>query len=773
MYRIFLLIPAFLLLLSCSAEKVVRGQDSVAIFSPAFNYETNKIIALLPFSNSGRGGLNYPITERFAANLIWAGFTVTDRSQLEQTAAKENINLSETPPRDQLAELGRRLGVGIIVVGSCIYRQEGRPDDEGTISMISARFLDTASGETLLHATTRPDGIMPVTRALAAVIRNSLLNDLFRKGNASYDIKKYSEAIDHFTALTGLEPSLVEAYQNRGAAYSKNGDNIKALADYDRAIALYESKNPLPQRLLNFIQGPVKQPEKGELYLNRGIILLKSGKTQAAISDFNRALEAGGDPATAHANLGYARFRLKELKNSVMEYDKAVKADPSRAEFYYQRGIVLEEINVPDAIRNYSQAISLDRRFAPPLAARARANLKLGYFYDAIRDYTQALEIEPGNSEYLTGRGGAYFQARDHERAISDYSSAIKATPANCQAYMGRGISYAANGDTIQAREDFDHLLSTGTSMAGTVYLEKGILMAKSGNYSEAVENFSKALEISGNNADGYAHRGMAFERMAEYRSSVLDFSRALELRAEKPQDLFNRGYSSMQSGKYRQAIDDFSRAASLDPANSAVFSNRGYAYRQTGNYSQSINDYSRALALLPGETDSPYQRNYPDARLNQVVKEFHPYSIYYNRGLSYLATGSYRPAISDFTKAIELFPASADAYTRRGIALQQSGEMDRALSDYNRAIELDSRLADAYFGRGSWSEQSGRFSDAIADYTRAIDIMPDFSRAYFSRGLLRVQMNLEEPGITDIRAAARMNLKQARDYLMTRGAEW
>jgi len=773
MTRYLLLIATALLLTSCSGNRMLLGQDSQVSIRPDFIHEPGRVVALLPFAVSGRNGFNYVATERFTANLALAGFSVLDRSIVEQAAGKAGISLSEIPSRSQIAELGKSLGVGIIVAGSCIYRQEAASESEDAIAMISARFMDSASGETLIYANTQPDGIMPITRSLAVAIRNKLLNDLFQKGNSSYNYKNYADAINRFSAIITMEPTMIEAYRNRGAALSKSGDNTKALADYDRALALFEAEEKSRQlfSLPGFLT-PM-QPEKGELFFNRGIVLVKSEKPAAALSDFNRALAEGVDPAKVYANLGYARFRMKEINNSLIEYDKAIRANPDMAEIYYQRGLVLEDVNVKKAIIDFSKAISLDSRFNLAMAARGRANLRLGYKDDAIRDYTKAIEFDPLNAEYLTGRGAAFFQAGERDKAIRDYSGVIDAHPTYFDAYLGRGVSHAANGDPVSAMKDFDKVLKSGTTIAGGAYLDIGIFKQKQGNYREAIENFSKAIEASGKDGSAYSNRGYALERMGNYHDSVLDYTRAIELKADNPSDFFNRGYSKMQTGGYRQAIDDFSRAANLDPSYAPIFSNRGYAYQNTGNYSQAISDYNRALALMPEKGETSYHHRYPDKQLNQVAEEFHPFFIYYNRGLSYLAAGTYRQAIEDFSKAIEFGPRSAEAFVRRAMANQQLGEMERSLADYNHAIELDSRLAEARFGRGTWYEQSGKFSSAIADFSKAIDIMPDFAQAYFSRGLLKLQMNLLEPGMDDIRTAARMNLKQAKDYLMTRGADW
>jgi len=762
-----------LLLTSCASDSTLRGHGSLVTFGLNYTYESGQVVALLPFVNCERNSFNDLITNRFADQLTSVGFSVLNPDKVKQAAAKAKINLLETPSNAQFASLGKSLGVRVIVVGSYSCLRNATGEGEEAIAIISARFQDAESGETLISASTHSDGITPATRALALVIRSNAMRDLFRKGIDSYNQKNYAEAITRFSTLIAMDPKRIEAYHNRGASYLKTGDYQKALADYDQALAVLEEKEGAAPGSFS-PSSQEEQSERAGLLFGRGIVLVQSGKPQAAVADFTKALAAGYDPATIYANLGNARFKMKELNNSLVEYGKAIKADPTRADFFYQRGLVLEEVNTLDASKDFSKAISLDHRYPLALAARGRANLKLGNQADAIRDYTQAIGYEPGNWEYLAGRGAAFFQSGDYDRAINDYSDAIAANPTYYQAYLGRAVSCAAKGDETCAAKDFDKVLSSGTVVSGTAYLEAGIFQAKQGQYREAINIFSKAIETAGKDGVVYSNRGKALQMMGSYRDAVLDFSRSLDLRADNSQDYFNRGYSNMQNGGYRQAIDDFSKAASLDPDYAPIFSNRGYAYQKNGNYDQAISDYNRALELIkPDQSESSYRYRYPDAQLSQVAGVFQPFFIYYNRGLSYLASGKYRPALEDFNTAIERTPQSAEAFANRGKANQQVGEIEQAQADYKHAIELDDRLADAYFGRGSLSEQSGNLPAAITDYTKVIDIKPDFARAYYSRGLLRTQINIVEPGMTDIKAAARMNLQEAKDYLLTRGVDW
>ena len=80
--------------------------------------------------------------------------------------------------------------------------------------------------------------------------------------------------------------------------------------------------------------------------------------------------------------------------------------------------------------------------------------------------------------------------------------------------------------------------------------------------------------------------------------------------------------------------------------------------------------------------------------------------------------------------------PQDAPGFVERGNRYSRNGAYDRAISDYTAAIELDGALADAYFNRGVSYYELARYDDAIADLTRAIELAPDDDNFYSRRAL-------------------------------------
>lgn len=97
---------------------------------------------------------------------------------------------------------------------------------------------------------------------------------------------------------------------NRGILYLRKGDSVRAMADYDAAIA--------------------RDPKEPEAYLNKGAALLRNpGDPKAALPMFDAALAHGtSKPALAYYGRGLAHEYLGDLKSAYYDYKRAEKLEP-------------------------------------------------------------------------------------------------------------------------------------------------------------------------------------------------------------------------------------------------------------------------------------------------------------------------------------------------------------------------------------------------------------------------------------------------------------
>lgn len=111
---------------------------------------------------------------------------------------------------------------------------------------------------------------------------------------------------------------------------------------------------------------------------------------------------------------------------------------------------------------------------------------------------------------------------------------------------------------------------------------------------------------------------------------------------------------------------------------------------------------------------------------------------LWIDRGLARAGFRSYRPAIADFTRALELDPDLTEAYTFRAAAHRYLEEPDAAATDIDRALALDSLNPDALLERGILRRLKGDAAGARADWLLVIEVAPGTAAATNAQGNLQ-----------------------------------
>jgi tetratricopeptide (TPR) repeat protein len=99
--------------------------------------------------------------------------------------------------------------------------------------------------------------------------------------------------------------------------------------------------------------------------------------------------------------------------------------------------------------------------------------------------------------------------------------------------------------------------------------------------------------------------------------------------------------------------------------------------------------------------------------------------NTYNTQGARDRQRGDFQAAIADFTKAIELKPDYAVAYSNRAGAKRALKDFDGAIADCTKAIELQPDYAVAYNNRGGAKLAKGDIDGAAADFAKAVDLDP------------------------------------------------
>ena len=274
-----------------------------------------------------------------------------------------------------------------------------------------------------------------------------------------------------------------------------------------------------------------------------------------------------------------------------------------------------------------------------------------------------------------------------------------------------RGNFMMILGQIDEALKDYSRAIELSPNNAAA-YTNRGVAYGEKGEFDLAIEDYFSALKINPDFANAYNNRGYTYVEKDEIERAIKDLDKAVQLQQNFPHAYNNRGCAYSKKDKIDSAIQDFTKAIELDQDFAEAYSNRGTAYNKKGEIDLAIDDLNIAIHL---------KDDYVQA--------------YINRAGVYLNTGAYNLAIKDCDNAIRLDQECAEAYNQRGNVYVGRKEFNRAIDDCDIAIQLKKNYPTAYYNRGVAYTNIGDFDSAIKDFNKATEFKPDYSEAYYNLG--------------------------------------
>ena len=147
-------------------------------------------------------------------------------------------------------------------------------------------------------------------------------------------------------------------------------------------------------------------------------------------------------------------------------------------------------------------------------------------------------------------------------------------------------------------------------------YYELGEKLRNAKKYSEAIDEFSKAIKLKPNYADAYHVRGIAYAQLGKYDDAIRDYNKAIQINPKFAMTYLNRGNTYRDLKKYGESPRDYNQAIEIDPNCSEAYSNRGWLYEDAFEELElafeelelAFADYKKALECDP--TNQTAQNN-------------------------------------------------------------------------------------------------------------------------------------------------------------------
>lgn len=415
------------------------------------------------------------------------------------------------------------------------------------------------------------DAISDMNMAISLDTTNTFA--YFNRAIMYYEQSDYNAAMADLDRVLKDEPGNALTLYNRSLISAQVGNYADALDDMDRVI------NINPGNVL--------------AYYNRASFFVNMERWQDALEDYDKAIELYPDFAKAYMNRSYVESRLGLNKESKRDYDIARRKIDD-----YRDKTGSGEASFADTTKKYSSLLSLDADFAKKdfddeMLQHRDVDIKLRPLFRFVlsdkRDNVQyALKNRYENpliDKFLNGMAVPVVITNSDTVRISGTDKFMQ------EIYSGRGekgvaefqkaLADVADKQFNSAQVHYDNAIDSDASDKYAklykvfYYMNRAVLRADMIDFISSIESNVQTLTMDDQGTTRARVKDQV-SRSYDYSDAVEDMQKAVEIVGDVPYIYFNLANLQCLSSSYVDAIGNFTKAISLYPYMGDAYFNRG-----------------------------------------------------------------------------------------------------------------------------------------------------------------------------------------------------
>lgn len=148
--------------------------------------------------------------------------------------------------------------------------------------------------------------------------------------------------------------------------------------------------------------------------------LLRSGKRQEALKEFDRLIEREPDNAAAYRGRGIILVYFQKAEKAKADLEKSLSLEPSAQGYFALGAACINLDSIDEAVKAYDRAMRLKLGSHMAHMMRGRCYYVLGKYDLAVKDFDQAISDFAGRFRGLT-----YLQMKHYDQALCGFNVAL------------------------------------------------------------------------------------------------------------------------------------------------------------------------------------------------------------------------------------------------------------------------------------------------------------------------------------------------------------
>lgn len=411
----------------------------------------------------------------------------------------------------------------------------------------------------------------------------------------------------------------------------------------------------------------------------KGLLELKKGKTETAISEYERTLSYDEQATTVYKDL---------------------------AVVYLQQG------NINKALESAKKLQELENDNVNTQMFLASFYLSTNEMILAKQCWERVLELDPKNESATVYLAAYYYSDNKLKESIDYWTKFLEQQPESAEGYFQLGIAQEKLGMLDEALKSYKKVNEI-KSEAQEGYLARARIYENKKEFKLAIEEYKEYAKLFTGNPSILLYLGKCYFEEKKYVEAEEVVLKAKEFSADNLMLNYLLGMIYEKEGKIDEAIDIFEYITKVEPT-ASNYTRLGYYYAIKQNYKSAEQQFSKALELEPLNSEILYLAglNYIDYKKFDKAKEVLEKSLYFKPdfidakfylALSFDKLGHFEETEKLLKEIIETNPNDVKAlnylaysYTDKNINLDEAEKM------LIKVVELEPNVS-AYLDSLGW----------------------------------------------------------------------
>lgn len=227
-----------------------------------------------------------------------------------------------------------------------------------------------------------------------ATVQQHTADYWIQQGDALYKIDDNEDtilsAIEAYDRAIEIDPQNADVWVKKGDAFSS------LIQEEEEAIIAYDNATNI-------------DPLNAKTWFKKGIAL--------------ESLAMRGFPDSAYPSVPISWLASSSYRKAIMSFEKAIEIDPKYAEAWYNKGVVLVELEkYNESVQAYDKAIEIDPKYADAWWERGFALYKIGKYNESFESIDKAIEINPNDADLWHNKGSLLYGIGRYSEANASFA---------------------------------------------------------------------------------------------------------------------------------------------------------------------------------------------------------------------------------------------------------------------------------------------------------------------------------------------------------------